>query len=278
MRLARRLKGFTLLELLIAFAIMSVIVLIVYIGLDSVSKGTDMARLMGERARVQRYLMNYFMETLSSIYIDPSYRESGYRFVGTNGSGPYGPSDTLRFCTSLPMPGPYALPGMRRVVSLWMDENSGENGNMSRFAVDVYGLSNNAPYYLVINESPLVLDEESGVGLELDSLPVNEVRVPLASLDIRYFDPVKMDWVEEWDSQSLQLMPWAVHIVAKLFNEYGEVEPDDIPDLDFVVPLPVSAGTVQPMDDPNHFRDVGSLFKMNGNKDSNKAKSSGKNR
>ena len=137
---------------------------------------------------------------------------------------------------------------------------------ISRFAVDIYGLSNNAPYYLVINESPLVLDEESGISADLNNLYVNEVRVPLASLDIWYFDPVKMDWVEEWDSQSLQLMPWAVHILARFFNEYGEVESDDTPDLDFVIVLPVTAGAVEPMDDPNHFRDVGSLFKMDSDK------------
>lgn len=259
-------SGFTFLELLVAFAIMSVIVLIVYTGLDSVSKGTDLARLSAEKARIQRYLVNYFTEVLSSVYIDPSYRESAYRFVGTNESGPYGPSDSLRFCTSLPMPGPYALPGVRRVVSLWCEENRGENSGISRFAVDIYGLSNNAPYYLVINESPVVLDEESGISADLNNLPINEVRVPLASLDIWYFDPQKMDWVEEWDSQSVQLMPWAVHITATLFNEYGEVDSESSPDIDLVVVLPVSAGTLQPMDDPNHFRDVGSLFRMDSNK------------
>ncbi|MCX8063808.1 MAG: prepilin-type N-terminal cleavage/methylation domain-containing protein [Candidatus Hydrogenedentes bacterium] len=276
MRSPRSEYGFTFLELLIAFVIMSIIVLIVYMGLDAVSKGTDLARLSAEKSRVQRYLISYLSETLGSIYIDPLFRESAYRFVGTNESGPYGPADSLRFCTSLPMPGPYALPGVRRVVSMWLEENKGNSDSVSRFSVDIYGLSNNAPYYLVINETPVVLDEDSDFAGDLNNLPVNEVKVPLATLDIWYFDPLKMDWVEEWDSQSSQLMPWAVHIIGRLFNEYGEVETEKSEDLDLIVVLPVTAGTVQPMDDPNHFRDVGSLFRMDSNKVKGKEVNKGK--
>ncbi len=261
-------SGFTLLELLIAFTIMSIIVIIVYLGLDSISKGTDLARLSAEKMRIQRFLVNHFFHSFNALYIDSSFSASGYQFVGTNESGPYGPVDSIRFCTSLPMPGPTALPGIRRVVTYSFEDTSAPEG-MSGFATDIYGISNNAPQYMTITESPLILDEESGFSSDFNSLPVNVIKVPLASLDIYYYDPVKQDWVEEWDSQSIQQMPWAVHIVANLFDEYGQVSnasSNGEGDIDLVIVLPTTVGTVQPMDDPNHFRDVGSLFKMDSNK------------
>ena len=261
-------KGFTLLELLIAFTIMSVIVVIVYLGLDSVSKGTDLARLSAEKMRIQRFLVNHFFNSFNAVYIDPSFSTYGYEFIGTNESGQYGPADSIRFCTSLPMPGPGALPGVRRVVTYSFEDYS-ESEGLSGFATDIYGISNNAPQYLTITESPLVLDEDTGVSSDLNSLPINVISVPLASLDIWYYDPITQDWVEEWDSQSVQQMPWAVHIVANLFNEYGEVSEASSRgegDIDLVIVLPTAVGTVQPMDDPNHFRDTGSLFKMDSNK------------
>ncbi len=262
-------KGFTLLELLIAFTIMSVIVVIVYLGLDSISKGTELARLSAEKMRIQRFLVNHFFNSFNAVYIDPSFLTNGYEFIGVNESGQYGPADSIRFCTSLPMPGPAALPGVRKVVTYSFEDNS-ETEGMSGFATDVYGISNNAPQYLTITESPLVLDEEdSGVSNDLNSLPINVIKVPLASLDILYYDPITQDWVEEWDSQSVQQMPWAVHIIANLFNESGEVSEassNGEGDIDLVIVIPTAVGTVQPMDDPNHFRDTGSLFKMDSNK------------
>lgn len=266
--LLREANGFTLLELLIAFTIMSIIVIIVYLGLDSISKGTDLARLSVEKMRIQRFLVNHFFNSFNALYIDSSFSASGYQFVGTNESGQYGPADSIRFCTSLPMPGPTALPGIRRVVTYSFEDTSTPEG-MSGFATDIYGISNNAPQYLTITESPLILDEDSGFSSDFNSLPVNVIKVPLASLDVYYYDPVKQDWVEEWDSQSIQQMPWAVHIVANLFDEYGQVSntsSNGEGDIDLVIVLPTTVGTVQPMDDPNHFRDVGSLFKMDSNK------------
>lgn len=276
MRLTKRNKysllgkvgGFTLLELLIAFTIMSVIVIIVYLGLDSISRGTDLARLSAEKMRIQRFLVNHFFNSFNALYIDSSFSASGYQFVGANESGQYGPADSIRFCTSLPMPGPTALPGIRRVVTYSFEDTSPPEG-MSGFATDVYGISNNAPQYLTITESPLILDEDSGFSSDFNSLPVNVIKIPLASLDIYYYDPVKQDWVEEWDSQSIQQMPWAVHIIANLFDEYGQVSnasSNGEGDIDLVIVLPTTVGTVQPMDDPNHFRDVGSLFKMDSKK------------
>ncbi|MGC8737112.1 MAG: PulJ/GspJ family protein [Candidatus Hydrogenedens sp.] len=265
----KKANGFTLLELLIAFTIMSIIVIIVYLGLDSISKGTDLARLSAEKMRIQRFLVNHFFNSFNALYIDSSYSSSGYQFIGKNESGQYGPADSIRFCTSLPMPGPTALPGIRRVVTYSFEDTSPPEG-LSGFATDIYGISNNAPQFLTITESPLILDEESGgFSSDINSLPVNVIKVPLASLDIYYYDPIKQDWVEEWDSLSVQQMPWAVHIIANLFDEYGDVNnasANGEGDIDLVIVLPTTVGTVQPMDDPNHFRDVGSLFKMDSNK------------
>ncbi len=247
---------------------MSVIVVIVYLGLDSVSKGTEIARLSAEKMRIQRFLVNHFFNSFNAVYIDPSFLTYGYEFIGVNESGQYGPADSIRFCTSLPMPGPAALPGVRKVVTYSFEDETDMEG-LSGFSTDIYGISNNAPQYLTITEIPLVLDEDTGVSSDLDSLPINVIKVPLASLDILYYDPITQDWVEEWDSQSIQQMPWAVHIIANLFNEYGEVSEASLNgegDIDLVIVIPTTVGTVQPMEDPNHFRDTGSLFKMDSNK------------
>lgn len=260
----RRTSGFTLLELLIAFAIMSAIVLIVYLGLDSVSKGIDLTRLSAEKMRIQRFLVNHFLTTLNAVYVDPGFIYPEYRFVGVNESGGYGPADSLRFCTSLPMPGANALPGVRRVVTYSFEKSGSGAQQMSSFATDIYGISLNAPQYLVITESPLIPGEEDSFSIDIANLPVNEVRVPLATLDIKYYDPTVNEWKDEWDSQSLQLMPWAVRIIANLFNEYGEVDAvsEETGDIDIFVVLPTCAGVVQPFEDPNHFKDTEIVSKM----------------
>jgi hypothetical protein len=157
---------------------------------------------------------------------------------------------------------------VRKVVTYSFEDETDMEG-LSGFSTDIYGISNNAPQYLTITEIPLVLDEDTGVSSDLDSLPINVIKVPLASLDILYYDPITQDWVEEWDSQSIQQMPWAVHIIANLFNEYGEVSEASLNgegDIDLVIVIPTTVGTVQPMEDPNHFRDTGSLFKMDSDK------------
>ncbi|MBI1320889.1 MAG: prepilin-type N-terminal cleavage/methylation domain-containing protein [Candidatus Hydrogenedens sp.] len=257
--------GFTLLEVLVAVTILAMICTIVFASFSGVVNTAEVARDAAADSRFQTYIHNSFRENMASIYSDPSCMQIPYSLLGEDETGPGGPADSLEFCTSLPMPGATALPGVLRRVRYEVVQEADTEG-MAAGVIDIdraTGVGGDARLMLQITESPLIL-EGGDDEIELDESAMEEnarVRhVPVQSMNIRYYDVEEEDWVDAWDSIELSRMPWAIEISINLArsqeelqNLYGlGVDLNEDPDLRMTFPVPVGAGTLRQFIDPNH--------------------------
>ena len=265
LRIAGNETGLTLIELLVAMMVLTLIVMIVYSSFTSVTATMEMARNNAEMLRFRQFLRSNLGRHLATVYVDAGCEAADFQFVGVNEDGPYGPADSLRFCTSLPLSGATALPGVLRVVQY--EGGGGENGEERASALEDVGGDGGEEEgsYLVITEEPLVLSElgfTEQVQAEEMEEAVIEHRVPVMSLDITYYDGEKSEWVEEWDSLDMLRLPWAVRVKANFPRTEEEwagdrregIDPMESPDLDMMVALPVGGGTVEQFIDYNHRR------------------------
>lgn len=261
--------GFTLMELLISICILSMIVGIVYTGLSTVSDTSDAVRARAERMRLRQFVARQFRSALSTLYIDTACQQPELALVGTDEQGTYGAADTLLFCSNGPMGGTMALPGMMKTVSYSVVDGGGEALGSDLLA---------DASVLLIEETPLVLaepgDEMAGeerqtpsdfyasfFGDEQDLSARREI--PVQSVNFQYFDGEMQEWVDSWDSSFDGVMPWAVRVMVNFPRDEQEMEadrtqginPEESPDLDLTVVLPMTAGTMGPFVDLNHQRE-----------------------
>jgi len=260
----RSTAGFTVMELLVTILVLAIMVAIVHQGFTMVAFSTDIARENAEALRFRQFLWRNLTENLSAVYADPACLQPEYQFVGESKDGPFGPADSLRFCTSLPMSGAHALPGILRVVSYEVVEPGAAEGDaMGRLAIDV-PVDQDAPLiHLVIREEPLVLestDTEAKVDALLDS--GIERRIPISSMNVLYYDGRNDEWVEDWDSTAEGVMPWAVRVQINFARSQDErleelragISAEDEADLDISIAIPIGAGVVGPFMDLNRRR------------------------
>jgi len=254
-------RGFTMLEVLVAVTILAMICTIVFSSFSSVVTTSEFARESAAQTRFQAYIHASFRENMASIYSDPSCMQIPYSLLGEDEGGGGGDADSLEFCTSLPMPGATALPGvLRRVKYELVSENEAEGGIAGTMTIDG---SAGGRTLLEISESPLLLDGGDDE-LAMDESAMEDealVRsVPVQSMNIRYYDIEAEDWVDSWDSIDLKRMPWAIEVSINLSRTreelqslYGQgVDLNEEPDLRMTFPVPLGAGTLRQFIDPNH--------------------------
>lgn len=270
----RSTAGFTLIEIMVAMTILVVLVGGVYACFVSVADTADIARTATEQLRVEQYLWKHFSENLGSISPNPS---GEYALVGEDDSGAFGPADTLRFTTSLPMSGARALPGIEKTVEYYVDDpSSGEAGGFKTFAIDEDLAAEDTPSVtLFITERPLVLlgEDESGdsfkagagagAGADTDTEEGPwEREVPIRSINFEYYDGASEEWVEDWNSDETGLLPWAIKVQVNLAKSESQlamdadagINPQEDFDLEMTVVLPAGAGVLGEFLDPNHYR------------------------
>ncbi len=253
-------RGFTLLELLVAVSVMTVAVGIVYATFASVIDTMAMTRENADRMLQQMALHRNLTDSLCAIYADAAGVREEFQLVGTDGSGQYGPADSLRFCTSLPMPGAYALPGVMKVVEYKVVSPS----DIDAAATGYSGSDPSRPgMALQITESPLAYEDGvQGSVSGSDQLPMVKRAIPIASFDVQYYDGTTQEWTKEWDSLSEQRLPWAVWVRVNFPRSEEEraadnaagVDRDDAADVDVMMTVATGAGLQGPFLDLNHLR------------------------
>lgn len=261
MRTPCRTRGFTLVELLVAIAIVVVIAAIVYASLTSVVNATDLARVTAEEMRMRQFLIRSFTTNLTAVYADPALMNENYQFLGIAEKGTTGPMDSVEFCSSAPLSGALSPPGLVKRVryAVVTESDSGFDLDAEASApVPEFrsGLRLEASEHLMTANASSTTD--SGRDLFSDSAKqqpaAEEVSptwsVPVDSLSLDYFDGE--DWVDEWDSVALGRMPWCVRVrinyarteeEADADREAG-IDPEKDPDFEMVIPIPLGAGVV----------------------------------
>lgn len=254
--------GFTMIEMMVAMAVLVILVGALYTCFVSVVNTAEIARSTTEAMRIQRYLREHFINHLSAIHAQSS---GEYAFIGEDESGAYGPADSLTFVTSLPTSGARSLPGIVKKVEYLIDDPSfSEESGFQTFGADE--TEEKPSVTLFITERPLVLGEDSDEEFfesdeEEEGLWQREI--PIRSLDFEYYDGTAEDWVEAWNSDELGFLPWAIKVRINLAKTEEQLRIDlaegvgteEEPDVGFTIVLPTGAGVISPdFIDPNHRR------------------------
>jgi general secretion pathway protein J len=184
-------RGFTLLELLVAMTIMSIIGLSLYTSLNLAFRVRDSAEAAVEEARALEVAISFLKEELMSA-MTPSGVLAG-AFEGEDETGSDGnDADTLSFYSSDNVPGEGELACDVRKVEIGVAERDGSNEKMI-----VRGVTTNLL-------SPKTLDPEEEI------LCGN-----IEALNFRYYDG--SDWQDDWDSgDNDNTLPGAVEITVTL--------------------------------------------------------------
>lgn len=251
------LAGFTMLELMVAISILVIIAGIIYGSFASVTDSMMMAQDNAKQLRYKQYLQEHFSQHFAAVYADSACIRPEYQFVGEDDSSELGPADYVQFTTSLPLSGPYALPGLRKVVHYAV----GDAGELGGDWLPDTG-TDEAQLYLRIYEEPLIISsEQQEVSAEEapESLVVERF-IPISSFDVTYYDGLDDTWFDEWDSIEEGRLPWAVRVQASMPRTESQLDADwaqgldpvEHPDLDMTFMLPSGAGIVAPFNDMNH--------------------------
>ena len=166
-----RAHGFTLLEILIAVSILSIITLTLSVSFSTVLNSVERVDKDQTLLRIADFLVTHLEDSISGAYL-PAVGPvgTGVEFIGKNVEDMDGrPLDFLTFYTTAARMGGGALPGDTKRVTYALVE--GDDGQ----------------YVFTVREKPRLLQPMTGDG---GDRPPNEATwaVPMASLDFKYFD------------------------------------------------------------------------------------------
>lgn len=253
-------RGFTLLEVLIAILVLAILVGIVFRGFSAVTSTMVTAQNAAETLRSRQTVWRNLSENVQGIYADGACLQPEYKLVGTSEEGPFGPADTLRFATSLPMRGANALPGITKVVTYSVVDQSEAGDDIVRLLpVD----EERPGEILLIREEPLLLESDDFSTQDAAEMSeAYEQGVPVASMDILYFDGMENEWVEEWDSISQRRLPGGIWFKINFPRSEEErqasfsegIDLQESADLELMMSLPLGRDVEFPFPDFNNLR------------------------
>lgn len=265
--------GFTLVEMLVAVTILVVVVTIAYSTLSSVITATEQARTAAEELRLRQFLARSFEANFSTVYTDPGMMDERYAFIGKEGGGAGGKMDSVEFCSSAPIMGSLAPPGLLKLVRYTAASGGEAEYGMGGLSEDEQDAFESGPK-LATKEALIVegasdeslgqtrlsgfTNQEGGAGnragttgevLNMDDMDGPEWSVPISSLDLAYFDGE--EWQEEWDSIAMGRLPWCVRIRINYARTDAEQNADrtaglsveEDPDYEGIIPIPLGVGT-----------------------------------
>jgi len=251
--------GFTLIALMIAIALLSIVSTIVYASFFQVMVSTEDARVAAAELRLRQFLAQSFSSNLAQAYgdwrpgaamrdplldpddlnnpeamIEDELLDVRYVFQGTNDTGPNGPSDVLTFTSSAPLLGNTGLPGFLKQVTYEVTRLSHDDEDL-RFeeSTDEESLR----MTLEMTETMIMYGPDDlgadGFFRDFDTSRIEDASndagydapgwtVPIRTFDIEYFDGE--EWVEEWDSLAMGRLPWSVRIRANFARPEYELD------------------------------------------------------
>ncbi len=253
-------EGFTLLELLAAISILTVVIFLVLASFFSVTNTMDIARDSADRLRFRQIVWRNLSVNLQGVYADAACLQPEYQLLGEDKQGAYGPADRLRFATSLPLPGARSLPGVSKVVTCEVVDRN----ELSAEIAEALPFDENRPgSVLRIFEEPLRLESQDFSPRAGDAGgDTYERAVPVASMDIQYFDGIQNEWREQWDSLEETRLPGGIWIRIN-FPRSEEERTEEMrqgidflenPDLELMMILPPGRDVELPYPDFNHMR------------------------
>lgn len=264
-------RGFTLLEVVIAMAILAIVCAIVYGSFYSVTESTITARAASERTKMTQFVMRNLRTNLDQAAqgwlpgaadrlqtgTDEDVTAVTFGFVGEDDRGSAGPADSLEFVTHAPMPGAVVLPGMvKRVTYEVVDDDGGE----PEWVIGTYDPEDPPAAFLQVTEVPVFAFTGEGEGQSLfeeDEDAAITWLLPIRSMDIRYFDG--RDWQDDWSGDQEGRLPWALDVRINFpsadgrddedqfrFDQDREDGPGAQADLQFLTSLPAGTGVMEP--------------------------------
>ena len=252
-----RARGFTLIEVLVSIAILTIIVAIVYASFDAVANVTEHARESAEEMRRRQFLGRVFASSFSTVYIDMACFDERLQFVGASETGPHGAMDSVDFCSSAPLMGGMAMPGILKLVHY-----GGTSDNDSDMTLDSFDDADEGAAPATLSGSETLLIAQGGQDMGLDDMASlgdaagydsPSWSVPVRSFDAAYFNGE--DWVEEWDSLAEGRLPWGVRIRVDFAQDedddsfLGGDDSDEVADFETIIPIPLGAGVWTPAEE-----------------------------
>jgi prepilin-type N-terminal cleavage/methylation domain-containing protein len=244
-------RGFTLLEVLIATAILGVVLLTVYGTVARTLAAANRAETRADINASGRTTVLKIADELESA-LPPS---AGYAvaFIGKKGTGSQ-PTDAVQFNAVIHrLAGVQEVTGGRAIVSYSLDEMEEVRGlyalRRHEEMLSVPGAV--AEDGLGMAEDPAALEGDPAAQAEAAMPAVRAIHLidRVAGLRFYYWDPASGDFVEEWDTTQTNTagqvpgLPAAVHITLFLADEAGAVHEFsttvDLP-LANIVPTPVA--------------------------------------
>lgn len=182
-RSRRRLRGVTLLEIMVALGILTLIATLIYGALDGMAKSREGITRIGDRYLQGRTALGRITRELQSAFvsmhtpINPALASRGTIFLGSDQSS----MDRLDF-TSF---------AHRRLAR---GAHESDQSEISYFT----SKDPNAAKVDIVRREDASIDLEPTKGG-----PVLVVAEDVSELNFRYFDPVTAQWAESWDSSAV---------------------------------------------------------------------------
>lgn len=262
-RRARR--GFTLIELMIAITILTVITGIVYASFSTVITATETADEASQQLYTQSFLTRHLTDNITQAYagwqagaVYRPYSDQGtqitqvmpqqiYSFIGVDS----GTDDTLTFSTSSPLSGATGLPGFFKQVTYELVDAS--DADLPEFSTS-RGDAIEGPVLQVTEVPVMSYGDSLGGQIRADfhtQLKQRAERLeittpvwvfPVDGMDIKYFDGE--EWQDSWDMGIDERLPWAIDVtfIWRPWDEEAHSEDVEEDSFRMVLTIPGGAG------------------------------------
>jgi type II secretion system protein J len=207
---ARTRVGMTLIELLVALSIGSVVIAAVLAVLTSGQRARDQGEQRSDLFQMVRVVLSQVERDLRVTVTREN--DTSFQFVGTNEESSGLPTDSLEFSAASGSPATALLPTSDLIRVRWFIDTDPET-----------------PYTGLMREA-LGLPMPTEVSPEQEELSTRPYCPNAIGLDVTYYDASAQDWVEEWQDRTD--LPTAVkvtlYVVQEIPEQGEEIAPGDI--------------------------------------------------